>query len=140
MILPMLVIATVVILQFAVAVVVKQAVSHAATVAAREAGKGADMEELVDAVDTVLRIHGITVGPHASVVLEDPEASEPVQQRGDVDCPPLAEPSLDPDEVRVTVCVELCGPPLLGALCPFGITFVGKHIRVRSVVTKEDSP
>jgi hypothetical protein len=80
-----LVIATFVSLQLGIALIVKQAVAHAATVAAREAAKAnpADLDELECIVERVLEGHQIAIGPKASFVLENPE---PQPQRGTLLC------------------------------------------------------
>src|SRR4030095_13923712 len=74
MVLLVLILATFVSLQFGIALIVKQAVAEASTVAAREAAKvnPADPDELVTIINTVLAGHQITIGPNASFVLENP--------------------------------------------------------------------
>ena len=138
LVLPILMLVTIGVFQFAVLMLVQQAVTHAATVGAREAGKGADVEELVDVVEAILAPHDIKIGPHASVTLEDPTATSPVEQRGSLACPPPSTPSLDSDEVRVTVCLDLTSKPLLNALKSNGIDLMGKRFRISSVVKKEE--
>jgi hypothetical protein len=138
-VLPILVLMTVAIVQFGIIVVVEQAVAHAATVGAREAGKGADADDLICVVETVLASHCIQIGPKASLVLEDPTADLPVEQRGAVPCCPPSGPSLDPDEVRVTVCVDLSKKPFLNALKCVGVDLAGRRFAASSVVKKEGS-
>jgi hypothetical protein len=136
-VLAILILVTVAALQFGVLLVVEQSIAHAATVSAREAGKGADMDDLVCTVESVLAPHGIVIGPHASVVLEDPEAETPVDRRGTFPCCPPSEPSVDSDEVRVTVCVDLGKKPFFSALCAFGVNLAGKRLAISSLVKKE---
>ena len=136
-VLPIVIITTFAVFQFGIAMVVEQAVTHAATVGAREAGKGADIDELVVVVEEVLFPHGITIGTDASVVLEDPMAPSPVEQRGTVTCDPPLAPTLGVDEVRVTVCVDLGASPFLNALTSYGINFAGKQFTVSSAVRKQ---
>lgn len=137
LVLPILIVATLATIQFGVLLVVQQAVSHAATVAAREAGKGADVDTLVCVVNAVLAPHGITIGEGASVVLEDPAADEPVVQRGTLPANPPATPTLNNTEVRVTVSVELSQRPFLNALKSFCIDFTDKRFEISSFVKKE---
>lgn len=129
-----LIIATLGAFQFGLALVVKQAVSHAATVAAREAAKGADADELATIVERVLEGHRIEIGEHATLVLEQ---GLTVQSRGQLPCTPPAEPLLDGDEVRVTVCVSLAAPPFLNLLRTYGIDLEGRTFTISSVATIE---
>lgn len=137
LILPILLIVLIATIQYAVFTVIEQGVVHAAAVGAREAGKGATIDELVCVVEHVLAPHGIRVGAHASVMLEDPEASPPVQQRGTFPCCPATSPTLDAGEVRVTVCVDLGGKPFLNALKYIGMDYTGKPFGISSLVRKE---
>lgn len=131
-----LVVATFVSLQFGIALIVKQAVAHAATVAAREAAKAnpADLDELECIIERVLEGHQIKIGPKASFVLEDPD---PQPQRGTLPCSPPAEPEIDGDEIRVTLCVSLTAHPILNILQAYGIDFTGKAFTISAVATRE---
>ena len=130
-----LIIATLAALQFGLALVVKQAVSHAATVAAREAAKGADADELVEVVEKVLAGHQIEIGPDATLVRQ--HGGLPPEVRGSLDCAPLNEPPLDSDEVRVSLCVSLTAPPFLNILRNYGLDFTGRTFMTSSVATDE---
>jgi hypothetical protein len=121
--------------QFGLALIVKQAVSHAATVAAREAAKGADADELVCVVERILAGHRIEIGDRATLVFED--AGLAPQTRGTLPCPPPEEPEIEGDEVRVTVCVSLDGPPFVNILSPYGVDFAGRTFAVSSLATRE---
>ena len=143
-VLPILLLASIATIQFGVAMVVAQAVSHAATVGAREAGKmadtvapGVDMDELEKVIEAVLAPHGITIGAHASFVLEDPTAAVPVDQRGTLPCGHPTTPTVHPSEVRVTVCVDLSKRPFLNCLKSVGVDFTGKRFSATSLVKKE---
>jgi hypothetical protein len=140
-VLVVLIVATLAAFQFGLALVVKQAVSHAATVAAREAGKGADIDELVGTVERVLAGHRIQIGQHAAIVLEvgpaGPAGPRLAQGRGELVCTPPEEPVLADDEVRVTLCVSLAAPPFLNALAPCGVDFSGRTFTSSSVATRE---
>jgi len=131
-----LVLATFVSLQFGIALIVKQAVAHAATVAAREAAKAnpADVPELEAIIERVLAGHQITIGSDASFVLENPNPQPP---QGTLPCTPPATPVLDGDEVRVTVCVSLTAHPILNILEAYGVDFTGKAFSISAVATRE---
>lgn len=137
LILPILILVTLAGIEFGVLVLGRQAVSHAATVAVREAAKGADMDELETVIERVLRLHNITVGDCASFVLEDPTATTPVEQRGAFGCCHPSTPSLDLDEVRVTVCVEMGKRPFLNALKSFGLDLSGRRMVATAFAKKE---
>lgn len=124
--------------QFGIAMVIRQAISHSATVAAREAGKFADADELALVVNQILCVHQLAVGDDVTVILEDPEnLDEPVAIRGNVPCDPPAEPLLIEHAVRVTVCVRIDSAPFYNALACYGVDFTGKHFQFSSVVLKE---
>lgn len=136
LVLLVLVVATFVSLQFGIALIVKQAVAHAATVAAREAAKAnpADLDELECIIERVLAGHQIPIGSKASFVLEDPQ---PQPQRGTLPCAPPVAPEIDGDEVRLTLCVSLTAHPILNILQVYGIDFTGKTFTVSAVATRE---
>jgi hypothetical protein len=134
LVLVVLIVATMVSLQFGIALIVKQAVSHAATVAAREAAKGASPGELQTVVERVLAGHQITLGAHASLLLEDPD---PRPALGTLPCTPPASPLLDGDEVRVTLCVSLTAHPMLNILQAYGIDFTGRTFTISAVASRE---
>lgn len=129
-----LIVATLVSLQFGIALVIKQAVAQASTVAAREAAKGARPKELEVVIERVLEGHHITIGREASFVLENPY---PRRQRGTLPCTPPADPQLDGNEVRVTLCVSLTAHPILNLLESYGIDFTGRTFAISSVATRE---
>ena len=131
LVLPLLVIVTIAALQYAVLVIVQEAATHAATVGAREAAKGADADDVRDVVNEVLSPHQIMTGPNASVVLETFGAAP--EQRGLLACGPIAGPPLNTDEVRVTVCVDIASPPLLNCLTMFGIDFTGQRLEISAL-------
>jgi hypothetical protein len=136
MVLTVLILATFVTFQFGIALIVKQAVAHAATVAAREAAKvnPADLAELECDIERILAGFQITMGDKASFVLERPS---PQPQVGTLPCMPPATPVLDSDEVRVTICVSLTAHPILNILENYGIDFTGKTFTISAVATRE---
>lgn len=136
-ILPILIVATIAAFQFGSAMIVKQATVHAATVAAREAGKGADIVELEEVVNKMMQAHDLVVGADMTVILEDPEADLPVVSRGDLPCTPPEDPTLNPSEVRVTVCVSMTSRPFINALIHYCIDFTDRVLTASTVVPKE---
>ncbi len=152
--LPVLLIATIAIFQFGILAVVDQAVVVATTKAAREAGKDPNisMDDLATIVNDVLVVHNIAIlsstmagGPSMSgnVILEVGGGSTTKLIPGNAGQPP-ATPSLQTDEVRVTVCVELRNPPIPGetppvpdALSSFGFTLNGRSLVHSTLVKKE---
>lgn len=145
--LPILVIVLLAVFQFGILMIVQQAVDHATTVAAREAGKGEDINTLVSVVNTVLAPHCIQVidgdmNSDARVVLEVGTAMLPVvTELGDpgLDCDPPVGIDVEEDEVRVTVCVDLSTSPICNLLVSFGAgpDFAGKRFEISSLVKKE---
>lgn len=136
LVLPLLLIVSLAIFQFGVLMVVHQAVSHAATVAAREAGKGATVQDLECVVNEVLSPHGITIGDRASVLLEDPQAAPPIESKGNLTCTAPATPPLDSGEVRVTVCVSTSCRPFINPLASLGFNLAGRTLSVSAVVKR----
>ena len=135
MVLFVLVLASFVTVQFGTALIVKQTVAEASTVAAREAAKGATLNELTCFINKVLSIHGIMIGSNASYTLERDGMTAPTQ--GTLACDPPATPVIDPDEVRVTLCVSLTTHPILNILQPYGVDYTGKKFMISSVATHE---
>jgi hypothetical protein len=137
LILPLLVLLTIATIQFAVFTTVEQAVVHAATVAAREAAKGASVDELVRVVETVLAPHGVSIPEGAAVRLEDPQADSVSVQVGSLPCEPAATPAaLVPGEIRVTVSLDMGKKPFLNALKYIGIDHSGQPLSISSLAKK----
>lgn len=142
--LPLLFFALIGIVQYSIQTLVQQAVTQAAQVAAREAGKGATLTNVVDAVNTILAPHNITIsstaGSLTKVVLETSD-TVPVTTTVDfgdpgVSCTPPS-PTLGVNEARVTICIGLTKTPLLNALPSFGFDTTGKQFEISSLVKKE---
>ena len=136
-VLPILILLLVAGIQFGMAMLVQQAVTHAATVAAREAGKGVSTAELAQVVECILAPHSITIGPYAGLVLEDPEKYPQPQKAGSLTCDAPASPSLESGDVRVTLCVALDRRPFLNALRAYGIDLTGRRFVVSASAQKE---
>lgn len=144
LVVPVLVIVTVAAIQFAVTLVVEQSIAHTATVAAREAAKETALptntasdiaDELVDVVNTMLAPHKLAVGPSVSFALEI--GGSPTQTRGSLACDPPSQPTVGPDEVRVSVCVRLDTAPFPNLLSGFDIDVANRCLRRSSLVKKE---
>tara|TARA_B100000809_G_scaffold224700_1_gene235057 strand:- start:81 stop:506 length:426 start_codon:yes stop_codon:yes gene_type:complete len=137
MVLFLLILVSFAMFQFTTAMIIKQTVVHSATVGAREAAKDPDIDELADIVDKVLAVHNIEIGTDASIVLEDPAATLPVQKKGTLTCDPPIVPVLEPDEVRVTICVSFSAAAFMNPLKSYGADFTGKKFTISSVAKKE---
>ena len=140
LVLPILVVTFIAMYEFTIVLIVNPAITHAATVAAREAGKGADVDELAEVVQAVIGVNCITVsdagGSGIKIVLEDGAALTTMFGDPDLVCetPPNA---LNPDEVRVTLCVEYEATPVCNALRDFGFSLFGRFFWASSLVKKE---
>ncbi len=139
LVVPILLIVLLFSIQFGIVAIYQATVTHAATVAAREAGKGADFDTVVEAVRTIVGIQGIDItadtGSGTKVVLEDGDSEEVF---GDplLDCPTPENPP-DPIQVRATVCVDLMATRFCDALAPWGVSFTGRMLKASSLVMKE---
>lgn len=141
LVVPILLIVLIFSIQFGIVAIYQATVTHSATVAAREAGKGADFETILDVVQQVLDVHGIdmelpgTPEPDdIKLVLEDHGASN--EEYGSLSCT-LPGNALQSDQVRVTVCVDLSATRFCDALAPWGLTFAGRTFKASSLVMKE---
>jgi hypothetical protein len=130
--LPLLVIVLFAAFQYGVLVLIEGTVTHAATVGAREAGKGVSTPILVNVVNNVLSLNGITVPADATLIVERPAVPPDIVGPP---CPVPAAPVLGPDDVRVTICVDLTTPPLLNCLKAFDpiLDVTGKRFEISSV-------
>lgn len=142
--LPILFFAFVAVVQYGIQMLIQQAVTQAAAVAAREAGKGATLSDIVIAVDTIMAPHNIVIsnspGSKTEVILEtsDGAATTTTTSYGDPSLsgspPSLA---LGANEARVTVCIGLTKAPMLNALPSAGFDTTGKFFQISSLVKKE---
>ncbi len=153
--LPIIIMLTWGVFQYAILFLVQNAVTHSAIVGAREAGKHEDIREVAWAVDQVLQEahcvdvvddHGRPIpGSGVRICMEvgDPHRSYPrIYEFGDPGqpCNIPSYPRVGPDEVRVTICMDLTRSPLTNFLFNFGITelsFEGKRFQISSLVKKE---
>ena len=150
LVLPILLIVLVVSVQFGMIALYQAAVTHSATVAAREAGKGADFVKVVAAVQQVVDVHGITISnadESGTKVTMDrycgvDEFGNPLDPTVDSYGDPsltcaLPENAPQFGEVRMTVCVDLAATRFRDALAPWGLSFLGRTFRASSLVTGE---
>jgi hypothetical protein len=167
LVLPLLVVTLFAVAQFTVALLIREGVSHATIVGAREAGKGEGIGEVARAVNGVLDgAHGIAVAtvtippgppPVTATVTAVPnsgvriylQVGQPdgllrpaVSDFGDpaVPCVPPATPVLQPDEVRVTVAIDLGRRPMCNWLYNFSsdyVDFSTRYFQISSLVRKE---
>ncbi|MDZ7618111.1 MAG: TadE/TadG family type IV pilus assembly protein [Patescibacteria group bacterium] len=140
LVLPILLIVLVVSVQFGVLTLYQAAVTHATTVAVREAGKGADLDEVVEIVQAVVRDHGVIVSDAPSgtrIVLDGGSMAAPISYGDDSLACPVPAPATGFDEIRVTACVDLSATRFRDMLAPWGLTFAGRTFRASSLVTME---
>jgi hypothetical protein len=121
LVLSILILVTIAVFQFAIVMLIEQSITHAVTVAAREAGKGADIDATAESVDAVLAIHGLRT----------------VLVRGEIECQPPSQPVIPPGYVRATLCVNLSQRPFLNALKTFCLDFSGRTFTVSAVARRE---
>ena len=144
LVLPLIAIALVASFQCLPLLITRSAITHAATVGAREAGKGADAESVAAAVTEVLASQGIvisdTAGSGTKIAVED---GATVTWWGDPSLTPtLTPPTVDAGNVRVTVCIlysalKTNGQPVLKLYNAFGFSPAGDRYQIRALVRKE---
>ncbi|GAB4151983.1 MAG: hypothetical protein Tsb009_27640 [Planctomycetaceae bacterium] len=138
LLIPLLLIATISVVQYGMQVVARQTVQAAATAGARTAARGNKSEDVTKAIAHVLAADKIPVHQNGQVVIvQEHFGKEPIITGNiSIPCKPNG-PNLREGEVRVTVCV-LAGskgssriPNWLGAL---GRPLSPKHIQASSLV------
>lgn len=144
---PVIVILLVATIQFGSVHLIQSAITHAATVGAREGAQEATVAEVALEVDEVLEPHGIDVVNGGSPVAGTKvilEVGTDVTQFGDpsftVSAPQPPEfPALGPAEVRATVYVKLDKTPIINvnALEDFGFIFPGEYFQISAVAKLE---
>jgi len=141
LVMPIFVLALVASVEYVPLLITQATITHAATVGAREAGKGADAEWAAIEANKVLAAASIaitdTAGSGTKVVIED---GATVTSWGDpsltVASPP---PAVDAGNVRVTVCIlfsalKTNGSPVLGPYNAFGYMLAGDRFQIRALV------
>ncbi len=125
---PVIVIMLIAIMEFGTLHIVQSAVTNAANEGARRAGQGADMDDIVAAVQEVVALNKITISAAANagtdVVLERGSlpAAHYNSNPGFTTVTPTPA-TVDPNEVRVTVFVGLDNTPVINVLSSFGFPF-----------------
>jgi Flp pilus assembly protein TadG len=138
--LPVVVVLLVATVEYTTVAVLQSVVTHAATVAARESGKCADINVAVHAAQTIVAKNYITIsdtsGSGTMVTLEDgllPAATYGDSALAGVDVPTSG---IAADEVRVTLCVNLAATPLCDPLQAFGFSLAKCRLHASAVVKK----
>jgi Flp pilus assembly protein TadG len=131
-------------LQCGKAMMVRSGVVQAATVAAREAGKGAGIDEVTQAVNCILAAHGIAVtgrpGSGTKVAVQNGRGI--VRQYGDPHMVVLPAPATGGDETLATLWIKFDakrtdGRKLLASSCGvLGLAFGEGRLSASSVVKK----
>lgn len=149
---PILVALLVAAVQYMAVIVVESAITQASIVGAREAGKAATVQQIVDSMNVVLAAHNIqlnSAGSGTKIVIENrPGATTTIESYGDsgLTCVPPTTPStatiVSANEVRVTLCVAFSAPksngkPLIGPYNAFGFMFGNRKFQTSSVVGHE---
>jgi hypothetical protein len=144
LVLPILVIATIAIIEFGILLMFHQAVIDAATAGAREAGKGGNVNAVALKVNRFLSPFDVGiagVGPSlGNIVLEDGLNPPVLYNPGGPACDPPPSPAVGANEVRVTVCLAIHSPsgkPVPDWLSVFGFSLSGRKFEVSALVRKE---
>ena len=131
--------------EFGTIQLVQATITHATTYGARQAGKDtAVIDDVVAAVNLILDAIDLEItdvdGSGGVVFFEDGPGMANLYRFGDddLDCDPPANPVLDTDEVRVTLCIEVSATPVIDVSDCYGITLSGKRFYVSSLVKKEE--
>lgn len=154
LVLPIIVLITWGTFQFAILFLVQNTLTHATTVAAREAGKHEPVGEVAIAIDRILETthcidiadgHGKPIPDSGVRIIHEVGSHDErpiVTTFGDPDLngrPPVF-PRLRHDEVRVTICMDLTRSPLCNYLFHFGVdelTWEDKRLEISAITKKE---
>ncbi len=153
LVLPIIVLITWGTFQFAILFLLQNSLTHATTVAAREAGKHEPVGEVAIVVDRILEAthcvdiadrHGKPI-PNSGVRIIHEVGSQHgplVTMFGDTElnCRPPTYPTLGQHEVRVTICMDLNRSPLCNYLFYFGVdelTWEDKRFEISAMTKKE---
>jgi hypothetical protein len=144
---PVLAVLLVTALQCGRAMMVRSGLVQAATMAAREAGKGAGIEEVAQAVNCVLAAHGIAVsdrpGSGTKVTVQDGRGN--VKQYGDPRMTVNPAPAVRGDETLATVWIKFDakradGRRLLAPSCGvLGLALGDSRLSASSLVKKQQA-
>lgn len=154
LVLPLIVLITWGTFQFAILFLVQNTLTHATTVAAREAGKHEPVGEVAVVVDRILQAthcidvtdrHGNPIAESGVRIIQEVGSRHGppiITTFGDTDsnCRPPQVPQIRPDEVRVTICMDLTRSPLCNYLFHFGVdelTWENKRLEISAITKKE---
>jgi hypothetical protein len=131
--------ATVAILEFGIAILVKQTVVASAAAGARALAAGGSPPEVLALIAQRLRVHGIEIGPTAGACIRLESAGSAVSLGNPAWDFAGAGPTPSADEVRVTINVLMTqnNRPIPDWLAACGISLRGKLIRASSLALLE---
>ncbi len=140
LVLPIIVVILVAIFEFTMIMVIQSAVSHSATVGAREAGKEATIDELAEIVQAMVGVNCVTIsdlpGSGTKIALENGDDATIWYGDPAMTCT-LPTNAIASDEVRVTVCVALDSTAICNSLGSMGFSILGRQLKASSVVKRE---
>ncbi len=145
LVMPIFVVVLVASVEYVPLLTTQAAITHAATVGAREAGKGANAQWVATSANEVLKSVSIAItdtpGSGTKVLVED---GTTVASWGDPNLVvSTAAPPVDAGNIRVTICILFSAlktdgtSPVLGPSNAFGYTLSGDRFEIRSLVCKE---
>ncbi|MCA9247192.1 MAG: pilus assembly protein [Planctomycetales bacterium] len=137
LVIPILLAITIATVEFGIVLTLRRVVTSAAIQASREAGQGADADEVAADVETTLAAFNLALGPDLGVRLEDPELAIDESRGLACDAPASA---LSNGRVRVTVCVPTAGTPVVGFLEGLGYNGVLGNTLTASAVAQKECP
>ena len=154
LVLPIIVLITWGTFQFAILFLVQNTLTHATTVAAREAGKHEPVDEVALVIDRILETthcidvadrHGNPIPDSGVRIIQEVGSRHErpiVSSFGDpnLNCRPPEFPRIRHDEVRVTICMDLTRSPLCNYLFHFGVdelTWENKRLEISAITKKE---
>lgn len=147
LILPLMLMGTLAVLQFALITVVESGVQSAARAGADVASRGGRMPQILAAIESVLATHGVEVPESAGpargnllVVVELPELDDPlIAGNPTIEMTPTG-PTLRSGELRVTICVRLNGgqeDPVPNWLRFVGFSMEGHQVLSSALAVRE---
>ena len=145
---PVLIIATVGALEFAIIMATQQTITSAAIAGVNVAANGGDVDAVTDKVNEFLAVHGIQVvsGGTAVVQLDDASTDTSVTRPNPNDTGIVFTPfgpvttALDNNQVRVTVCVKFTngsGKPVPDWLSSMGFALGDRYFQASSLAEVE---
>lgn len=141
---PVLLMATLAVAQFAVTLLVEQAIVAAVTTAAREGTKGANLTQTAALVAQYVGGYGVSLASdgNARLIRETGTAGGTVVEEAgnpNLTCTPTG-PVLDAGELRVTLCVRMTDAtqhPVPNWLQSFGVSLTGRTFHASSLAWQQ---